>query len=163
MKKKTFAVWRHIPRGKWRQRSRWICMRSEVNVGSLCDVKGHAEYAWGQVNVGHCVTSEVTLNMHEVRVLNMPEVETRWTYSRRDWGVSWRNWRNSQRNWRNVRAIGAIRDAIDTFCDAIDAICAQLTQFATRLTHFVTQLTQNNAFHGVIDAFWWRIRWSRGK
>ena len=23
-------------------------MRSEVNVGSVCDVRGHAEYAWGK-------------------------------------------------------------------------------------------------------------------
>ena len=25
-----------------------ICMRSEVNVGSVCDVRGHAEYALGK-------------------------------------------------------------------------------------------------------------------
>ena len=37
-----------------------------------CDVRGHAEYAWGQRSMlGQCLTSEVTLNMHEVRILNM--------------------------------------------------------------------------------------------
>ena len=42
-----------------------------------CDVRGHAEYALCQRSMlGKCVTSEVTLNMHEVRILNMHEVGT---------------------------------------------------------------------------------------
>ena len=40
-------------------------------------VRGHAEYAWGQRSMlGKYVTSVVTLNMHEVRILNMHEVGT---------------------------------------------------------------------------------------
>ena len=42
-----------------------------------CDVRGHAEYTCGQRSMlGQCLTSEVTLNMHEVRILNMHEVGT---------------------------------------------------------------------------------------
>ena len=42
-----------------------------------CDVRGHAEYARGQRSMlGQCVMSEVTLNMYEVRILNMHEVGT---------------------------------------------------------------------------------------
>ena len=42
-----------------------------------CDVRGRAEYARGQRSMlGQCVTSEITLNMHEVRILNMHEVGT---------------------------------------------------------------------------------------
>ena len=83
---KFTTAWRQIPWGMWRQRSCWICMRSEVNVGSVFDVRGHAEYAWGK---------------------------------------------NSEYAWGG--------DVIDAIRDVIEVI---------RYT---------------VDAFWWRIHWSRSK
>ena len=50
-----FAAWRHIPRGMWLQRSGWISMRSAVNVGLVCDVRGGSIYhvhVWKNVRSG---------------------------------------------------------------------------------------------------------------
>ena len=83
--------------------------------------------------LGQGVTSEVALNMHEVRVLNMHEVETRWTR----FATRLTQFVTQLRPFDPVRdaidaisdAINVIRDAIDAICDAIDAIF--LTCFLT--------------------------------
>ena len=89
-----------------------------------CDVtlrRGHAKYSWGQrLMLGHCVTSKVTLNMHEVRDQCWVIVwrqRSRWRCMRSEYLICMR----LRRDGRIRNAIDAFRDTIDAFRDAIDA------------------------------------------
>ena len=87
-------------------------MRSEVNVRSVCEGRGHAECAW----VSDAINAFLTQS----------------TYS-------WRNRRISRRNWRKFcDAIDAFRDATTHFTTHF---ATQSTHFTTQSTHFTTQST----------------------
>ena len=115
------------------------CFTSVVTSREECDVtlrRGHAEYKWGQGSMlGHCVTSGVLLNMHNVRgqcLVIMWRQRLLWICMRSEFQICMRwkrgecnsrhDWRNLWRNWRNCDAFDAIRDAFDAIRDAFDVI-----------------------------------------